>query len=229
MTRQLAERRSVSDEEFVTACETWKPKIVKFATNRIPFLDWDDKIQEGQMVLLNCLELFEEGFISKKDGAGKGLKTIFHTYFHRALHNRAGILTYRPLMHNGELAKLVPALNAHGEQLYKDNGDPKEKCVEDQGRITYLGEIDAVGDNEGNHAYASEKRSLSVPFDPSLEFEVKSWGFVGMEVTYIIGKVVHEITIKETARMFGVQVIKLERAQKRAERKLRALSQGYAK
>ena len=226
MARQLAVRRYVSEEEFETACETWKPKIVKFATNRIPFLDWDDKIQEGRLVLLNCLELFEDGFISKKDGAGKGLKTIFHTYLHRALHNRAGILTYRPLMHNAETAKLVPALNAHGEPLLKGNGDPKEKCVEDPSLITYIGEIDAVGD-EG-YSYASEKRGLSVGFETSLEFEVKSWGFVGMEVTYMIGKVVHDITIEETARMFGVSPIKLERAQKRAERKIRALSRGYA-
>lgn len=83
------ELRNISQDEFDTAIAQWYPKMVKFAGNPIPFLDFDDKMQEAKLVLYKCLQRFESGH-----GA------IFHTFFHRALWNTAGSLAHRPLKHN---------------------------------------------------------------------------------------------------------------------------------
>ncbi len=223
MARQPAVRRHVSEEEFETACETWDRKIQTFAGNRIPFLDYDDKVQEARMILYNCLQLFEEGFMSKKNGAGKGLKTIFHTYFHSALSNQAGNLTARRLMHNCELAKIVPVFRKGGEPKLKSTGIQETKCVESPSNLTYLGEMD-VNLEESSRSHLAEHRALSIPFDPSLAFEVESWGFVGDEVVYMLGRAIHQITLEETAALFGVTVGSLERAQETANAKILILA-----
>ncbi len=223
MTRQVAVRRPVSEEEFLTACETWDRKIQKFAGNRIPFLDYDDKVQEAKMVLYNCLQLFEKGFMSKKNGAGKGLKTVFHTYFHSALSNHAGNLTARRLMHNCEAAKVVPVFTKEGEPKLKKNGEQEEKCVESPSNLTYLGEIDRIAEDK-SRTYEAEQKALAVSFDPSLAFVVESWGFVGMEVTYMLGRAIHQITLAETAALFAVDMASLEQAQETADAKILALA-----
>ncbi len=216
----VLEVREITDEEFQGAIETWYPKLVKFAGNNIPFLDWDDKIQEGQLVLYKCLQRFEEGFISKKNGAGKGLKTVFHTYFHTALNNRAGVLTARRLSHNGELAREVEKRKQDGTVKLTKSGKPETKCVENPSRITYIGEIE---DAAMERTYTVEKMALSEKFGPSAEFELESWGFEGVEIAYMLGTALHDLSLAETAKLFGIDVASLKAAESTATAKMERL------
>ncbi len=173
--------RPVSTQEFDEANEKWHPKMVKFAGNTIPFLDFDDKLQEARLVLYKCLQRFENGHGS-----------IFHTYFHRALHNRAGVLAHRPLKHN-----------------------------ENPNLVTYLGELDESDEEYRGHA--NVRKAIGVDFDPSVRFEMESWGFVDMEVDYVMGTVVNRLTLKETARVFDVGIDELKVAKKTATIKMTGL------
>jgi hypothetical protein len=177
--------RTVSQDEFDTAVAQWYPKIVKFATNRIAFLDWDDKIQEAQLVLYKCLQRFETGH-----GA------IFHTYFHRALFNRAGVLAHRPLKHN-----------------------------EDPMKVTYLGEMDAAASEENGRAFTAERQAASFDFSTSVVFEVQSWGFTGAEIPYVYGVLLNKLTLKECATLFDLDVEVLKGAKETVKEKLAQLKE----
>lgn len=171
-------RRDISNDEFEAATERWGPKMTKFATNNIPFLGWDDKLQEARLVLLKCMERFD---------STKG--AVFHTYFHNALRNRGGVLAFRPLKHN-----------------------------EDPNITTYLGEIaEAIEDGP---QFSKERAAMSQDFDTSPEFMLESYGFEGDEIPYLMGKVIHRLSLKDTAELFGLEIKALQRASKTAKEKM---------
>lgn len=127
----------------------------------------------------------------------EGRGAIFHTYFHTALRNRLGELMNRPRKHN-----------------------------EDPNNVTYLSEIEeAFEEDTGRQTNMGAYKALQVSFDPNLEFEAASWGFVGLEIPYMMG-LAHQITLAETASQFGVDLEGLKQAAKTAREKIQQLRGG---
>ena len=88
--------RDVSEGDFDEAQTKWAPKLRKFANMYLPYIDYDDRLQEAKAVLYKCLQRF-----SADQGAS------FHTYFHQALFNRAGALAKRPVKHNEDPNRVI--------------------------------------------------------------------------------------------------------------------------
>ncbi len=190
MSDYVGKERVVTNEVLEEAVKKWAAQLNLFTLKHMPFLEQEDKVQEGRMVLMKCIGNYK-----------KSSKVKFHTYFYSSLRNRAMSLGNGQRTQNGRRYPLNTAL-VH-------NIDPN--------LVSSIDEEVELGD--GTKSWPKIEAAISINFSPDMLFLAESYGFTGTEAVYMAAKA-EGMRLKEMPIIYGLPLSDFRKAKITAQIKI---------
>ncbi len=190
MSAYVGKERVVTDEILELEVKKWAAQLNLFTLKHMPFLEQEDKVQEGRVVLMKCLGNYKHSS-----------KVKFHTNFYNALRNKAMSLGNGQRTQNGRKYPLNTSL-VHNIDPNLVSSIDREVEVEDSTKSSP--KIEAA---------------ISVGFSPGMLFLAESYGFTGTEAVYMAAKA-EGLRLKEMPATYGLPLKELKKAKRTAQIKI---------